>query len=189
MGVVLSIMIPCIEYHKEQFDKLVHGLSEQYNGLEVEIVSDHSETDSTGTKRQRMLEKATGEYVVSIDADDEVYPYYIRELLEAAKSGADCLAINGIMTTNGANEIGWELSKNFENRTVFRNGKPFYERKANHLCAIKRELALLAGFPDISNGEDKAYSEAVNNYLKTEIKIELPMYHYKYILRNKEYLK
>ncbi len=215
MGVVLSILIPTLYDRADDFivfeSELWKQAKEVCNNaqlrntehgnsnclLHYSIISDEVEClinrdkgeKTTGCKRQELLEQATGEYVVFVDDDDEVFPYYIREMLEAAKSDADCIAINGFMSTNGSNEIGWELSKDFENRTVLRDGKPFYERKANHLCAIKRVLALKAGFPDISNGEDKSYSEAVNKFLKTEVKIDLPMYHYKYITRQKEYLK
>lgn len=172
------------------YNDLVKSLTEQYNGLEVELIYDDNEDDSTGKKRNRLLKKASGDYIVFIDADDEVANYYIKEILEAAKFDCDCMGIRGYMTTNNTSEIDWELSKDFPNDTITKNGKRMYLRKTNHIAPVKRELALQTMFPDIGNGEDKDYSDRLNPLLKTEYKIEAPdMYHYKYTTGNKKYLK
>lgn len=107
--------------------------------------------------------------------------------MAACAFDSDCIAINGKITTNGMNEIAWRLSKNYENITIKENGKDIYLRKTNHIAPVKRELALKAMFPNISNAEDKAYSEALNPYLKTETIILEQMYHYRYLTNNKEY--
>lgn len=184
----LSILIPYVEQHKDLLQELILSLSDQYSGFEVEVIVDDNEYDSTGEKRNRLLQKASGKYIVFIDADDEIMPYYIEEILKAAESDADCIGISGYMTTDGANKIGWELSKDFQNDTVVRNGRKFYIRKTNHLSPVKRELALQTMFPDKSNAEDKDYSDRLNPLLKTEYKIaDKPMYHYKYVTHNKTY--
>ena len=190
---ILSILIPSIKRHKEKLTELLNDLNSQaanFSGM-VEILINEDENESTGTKRNQLLKEATGKYVVSVDADDEVPPYYIQEILRAAQYDTDCIGVSGLMTTNSLDEIGWELSKDFENDTVVRNGRKFYIRKTNHIAPVKRSIALLAGFPDgVSNGEDKAYSDKLNQFLKTEHKIEAsPMYYYRYETGQKEYLK
>ena len=185
---ILSILIPFVYQHRDFYEELVKSLEQQYNGHDVEIISDDSETDSTGVKRNRLLQKASGKYVVFIDADDYVMPYYIDEILKGAESDADCIGMQGWMTTDGGNKIGWELSKDFQNDTVIRNGKKFYIRKTNHISPVKRDLALRVMFPDKSNAEDKDYSDRLNPLLKTEYKIgDKLMYHYRFTTKNKTY--
>lgn len=158
-----------------------------YNN-ELEIIIDiDSKQVTTGEKRNRLVSAAKGDYVIFIDDDDEVPNYYIKELLKACESNADCFAINGKMTTDGAKEIKWRLSKDYENITIKENGVDVYLRKTNHITAVKREIALKCLFPNKSNAEDKSYSDAINKFLKSEFVISLPMYHYKFSTKNKEY--
>ncbi len=192
---ILSILICSLEDRAVQLGNLLSGLNQQLRiygnkaipeGVEILVVTDKKE-NSTGFKRNILLKKATGDYVVFIDDDDSVPPYYIYEMVVACRSGADCIAINGHMTTDGAHPIKWRLSKDNDNVTIKEDGNDFYLRKTNHITAVKREHALKAMFPDKSNAEDKAYSEALNQHLKTEFTIHLPMYHYNYSTKNKQY--
>jgi glycosyltransferase involved in cell wall biosynthesis len=184
---ILSILVPFVEQHRECFNELCKALVKQYSGTDVEMVYDDDEYASTGEKRNRLLNKASGKYIVFIDADDEVTDCYIDEILKGAESDCDCMGIKGWMTTDGTSRIDWELSKDFQNDTIIRNGKRFYIRKTNHIAPVKRELALQTMFPDKSNAEDKDYSDRLNHLLKTEYKIEPLMYHYKYQTKNKTY--
>lgn len=186
---ILSILIPSVIRHKRFLAELLNELNNQkaqYPGM-VEILTDEHETDSTGAKRNRLLLQAAGEYVVGVDADDQVFPWYIKEILKGAKTGCDCMGMQGYMTTDGKNRIGFELSKDFNNETVSRNGKAFYLRKTNHIAPVKRELALQVMFPDKSNAEDKCFSDRLNPLLRTEYKIIPLMYHYRFSRFNKTY--
>ena len=181
----LSILICSLESRKYLLEDLLIELYRQAFGTEgIEILTyvDNKQF-STGYKRNELLKSATGKYIIFIDDDDWVEPYYIEELLKAAESDADCFAINGWITTNGRNRVNWKLSKNYKNET--RSG--VYLRTTNHITAVKRELALQVGFPDKSNAEDKWYSDRVVKLLKTEYKIDKPMYHYRFSTLNKEY--
>ena len=185
----LSILICSLESRKYLLEDLLIELYRQAFGTEgIEILTyvDNKQL-STGYKRQALINEATGKYIIFIDDDDWVEPYYIEELLKASESDADCFAINGWITTNGRNKMQWFLSKDNANETKFKNGVPYYLRKTNHITAVKKELALKAGFPDKSNAEDKFYSDRVAPLCKTEYKIEKPLYFYKFITTNKEY--
>lgn len=187
----LSILIPVIPQYEANFFALKAHLESQIKDPnQVEVISYGTAPQihggpSTGTKRQYLLEKSIGEYVAFIDADDWVPDYYIDEMLLACASGCDCVAINGIMTTDGQHETKWFLSKDFKNEDRREGNKTVYYRHTNHITAVKREIALKAGFPDKSNAEDKYYSDRL--ILNTEYKIEKPMYHYKFSSHNKSY--
>lgn len=202
----ISILIPTIPSRESSLNNLLKILLPQmstftsskdydnnitilkYHNFDVEIIvcSDEKKI-TTGEKRNCLLKIAKGKYVIYIDDDDEVPNYYINELKKACDLDSDCFAINGKMTTDGQKEIKWRLSKDYDNITIKENGVDVYLRKTNHITGVKRELALLAPFPNKSNAEDKGYSDALNPFLKTEYKIELPMYHYKFSTKNKEY--
>lgn len=179
---MLSILI--CHLPTRDMNKLISILEKQLTG-ECELHIDSRIDVTTGRKRGDLLKKATGKYVVFIDDDDMVPEYYVSEMLTACASDCDCVAINGIMTTDGQHETKWLLSKDYQNHDAREGNKMVYYRHTNHITAVKREIALAAGFPDKSNAEDKHYSDRLQ--LSTEYKIEKPMYHYIFSTRNKSY--
>lgn len=207
MNKKLSILIPSIESRKELLSELVCGLIQQCGAiksmsthfelgctilfikfLDVEIITAVDDKKiSTGKKRQLLLESAKNDFIVSCDDDDFVPHYFVSEILEAIQSDFDVYATNGTITTNMKDQMQWFLSKDNSNETVLINGKNCYLRTSNHLSPCKRELALLAGYEDKSNGEDFLYSKALNPYLKTEGVIEKPLYWYRYSTFDKQY--
>lgn len=187
---LLSILICSLHSRAGLLAKLVAHLNRQIiNPAQVEI-DWHIDAKqiTTGAKRQLLLSRANGTYIVFIDDDDWVPSYYVNEMLIACHSNADCFAINGTMTTDGANEVKWKLSKDYSNEDKTENGVKILYRKTNHITGVKRKLALLAGFPDKSNAEDKHYSDRLVPHLKTEFTISKPMYQYQFSSKNKEYV-
>ena len=190
----LSILIPSLHKRRSSLDRLLRSLYAQILALPsdhaalVEVITDVDNKEvTTGEKRNRLLNRALKDYVVFIDDDDHVYPNYVRLILDAIQSGVDCVATCGHYSENGGALILWKLSKRFQNENKHDGQRLVFYRKANHLTPVKRELALKAKFPHISNAEDKAYSEALNPYLNTETEITEPIYHYAYLTYNKEY--
>lgn len=182
----LSVLICTIQGRQELLHVLTKYLYSQIGDRQqqVEVLTNGSNY-STGLKRQQLIQEAKGDYVVFIDDDDFVYDYYIDEMLLACASGADCFAINGIMTTDGQHETKWYLSKDFKNEDRREGNKMVYYRHTNHITGVKRSIALAAGFPDKSNAEDKHYSDRL--VLRSEYKIESPLYHYRFSTHNKSY--
>lgn len=181
----LSILIRSLASRSGQLTTLLNHLYSQATS-EVEILFEVDNKEITsGAKANKLLSRAIGKYVIFIDDDDWVADYYISELLKACDSDADCFAINGFYSVNGSGEVKWRLSKDNQDRDVIENGELIYLRHTNHITAVKREIALVHGFPDISNAEDKAYSQKL--VLKSEYTIEPPMYWYRYSTHNKEY--
>lgn len=192
MQPILSILICSIQTRLGMLGELLRLIDSQIEAnnarTRIEVLVDlDSKERTTGKKRQALLEKSKGKYIVYVDDDDKPSDYYIEEMLKAADSDMDCAAINGHMTTNGADPIDWRISKDYDTATVFEAGKKVYLRHTNHITIVRREIALEAGFNDVSNAEDGYYSGRLKGKLNTEYRIEKPMYHYRYSSFNKEY--
>lgn len=185
---ILSILICTLEERREQFNSLVDNLTNQVIRLGVEndvlIHVDHTGREwSTGMKRNSLMSKADSTYSVFIDDDDKVPDYYVEEILKAAKYDCDCMAINGIMTTNGVNEKKWFISLGMPYKADWSTDEEIYLRYPNHITPIKTEIAKKFQFADITRGEDYDWATRIHNsgILKTQAIITKPMYHYKFI--------
>lgn len=186
--IVLSILIPSLAERSEKLNSLLLQLESQislgYVGMVEILVELDSRQIPTGTKRNILVQRAKGKYIIFVDDDDAVPDYYVKELLKAAESDADCFGMTGIMTTDGKDEKKWYICLGCP-YTAQRDekGKEEYIRFPNHISGIKREIASRFPFPPISQTEDYAFASAMRNAdaLKTEFKIERhPMYHYDY---------
>lgn len=189
----LSILIRSLYKREAMLNSLLANLYTQivkgnyYFSVEVLVNRDNKEITS-GAKANELLLAATGKYIVFIDDDDEVSENYIQLILEAIEADTDCIGTCGTYSIDGGRKIRWRLSKDYIDQDYYESSELIYLRRTNHISPVKRELALLAMFPDKSNAEDKEYSERLHKHLKTEVKIEQPIYHYKYSSQNKEYV-
>jgi glycosyltransferase involved in cell wall biosynthesis len=197
----LSILIPTLESRRDKFCKLVGHIIE---GKPVELPSvfygkcnrigfqrltcvvlgvqdceicyeiDNGEL-SVGVNRQKLLERATGDYICFIDDDDMVPDNYVAKVLKAIETKPDCCSLTG--------ELHWPNSgiERFEHSIDYDKWEKkdnVYLRYPNHLNTVKRELALQVGFKDMRHGEDRDYSDRLKPLLKTEAKIDGVIYHY-----------
>ena len=176
----LSILICTLPNRIGYLSQLLQVLTPQYvstNEVEVLTESDNGSM-TTGHKRNLLLKRSTGKYVVFIDDDDMVAPTYVKDILMAAKSNPDAIVFNGIMTTNGRDERKWYISKDYGYEA--KDGA--YYRYPNHIVPIRREIAMAFPFMDIRIGEDYAWATAIHKagLIKTEVKIENELYHYQF---------
>lgn len=174
----LSILICTLTSRKGYLNNLLQLLHPQITlGVEVLVEEDAGQM-STGRKRNLLLSKAKGEYVVFVDDDDWIAPTYVQDILEAAKQNPDAIVFNGIMTTNGRDERKWYISKDYGYEAL--NGA--YYRYPNHIVPIRREIATKFPFMDLTIGEDYAWATAIHNakLIQTEVKIEKELYHYQF---------
>ena len=183
----LSILIATTIDRQHQFEQLYKELILQSYGLMVEVLylEDNKEM-SIGTKRQKLLEMATGDWIVFFDSDDEPSSSYVSKILSAIENDCDCIGIRGFMTTNGTNRKSWvhRLGLEIKGDGITKVGEYDYTRPIIHFNPVKRELALKAGFKDLRYGEDMDYAKRLNPLLKKEYFIDSDLFHYKY--SNKE---
>jgi hypothetical protein len=144
----------------------------------VELVFEEDDKElSIGAKRQKLLERARGKYIVYFDSDDYPKPNYISKIMAALADGPDCIGFKIQMTTNGQKpETCIHSLRNPE--WAFKNGE--YLRNVTHFNPVKKDLALQVGFPDLRFGEDKVYSDAVSKLCEKEIFIDDFLFDYRY---------
>ena len=175
----LSILIATMPSRRKDLAKLLSRIDAQtpMRGG-VEVLWDNSMDYNIGVKRNNLLSRATSEYVVFIDDDDWIVGDYVSRILRALESKPDCVGISGIITTDGRKMRKWHISREYGHWHT-KNG--VYLRTPNHISPVKRSLALQAGFPETSYGEDAEYSRRLLPLLKTEVKVPGLIYHYKFI--------
>lgn len=199
--ITLSILICAIPSHLVMLEELLNHLIAQcgekifeenlsgivkrrtlrFESVEIIIAYDNKNV-TTGAKRNLLSGLATGKYLIAIDADDWVPDYYIEEILLAAKEDADCIGINGTITTNGENEKKWYISKEYGYWYTKDNE---YFRTPNHISPIKREIAIQVPYPNVTFGEDSEFSKNILPLLHTETIIERPLYFYRFSTNKK----
>ena len=146
--------------------------------VEYIALSDNKEI-SIGAKRQKLLELASGEFVVFFDDDDAPSPDYVRNILDAITPDIDCIGMNVYMTTNGKNPQKCCHRLKYKHWANKVDGWD-YVRNITHFNPVLRSVALRVGFKDLRFGEDKLYSDGVSALLTKEAYITEPLFHYRY---------
>ena len=170
----LSILICSLEDRKESLNKLLSVLMEQTtNEVEILIETDDGEL-TIGSKRNILLDRAIGDYVVFIDDDDMVSDDYVPKILKAIESNPDSCSVRGTVT------IGSDEHLFINSVKIDHWGYLFGSllRRTNHVNPVRRELALRAKFPDINAYEDREYSLRLKPLLKIEVEIAGSIYYY-----------
>lgn len=175
----LSILIPTLT---DRLPFLHNLLNELYNQnpecliqCEILISSDYYQ-NPIGRKRNSLLQQASGEYVVSLDDDDNISPRYLEEIFIGIEKGVDHVGIAMMYMPDNAQHQMVLCSKDY--KWEEKNG--IHYRSAQHVCPVRSEIAKQAIFPETSFGEDKAYADQVTPLIKTEYLITEPIYYYKY---------
>ncbi len=184
MDCKLSILVPSTIDRKAMTDKLCNHIEGQIlNGQfdeEVEILVDMDNKEvSIGSKRQRMIEAAKGEYVVMIDSDDWVPDNYVETILNALKLNPDCIG-HQIRCSGTAGKTE-SVSNSFPEWCEKKFGFD-YIRTPYPKVPIKCSICLKIGYKDLRYGEDHDFSIRLKNsgLIKTETYINQVLYFYRY---------
>jgi len=173
---LLSILIASIPSRRHVRERLLRVLAPQLEPR-VEVIVDERPRVLRGSKRQQMLKRATGDYVVFIDDDDLVATDYVPRLLEACALGQDCCSMLAQVTTGVGQTLPGYVSIEY---AEWRQDGAGYYRSPNHISPVRRQIALQAGFPSIDFGEDAEFSQRLYPLIETEAITpgETPLYHY-----------
>ncbi|HET6224663.1 MAG TPA: hypothetical protein VFF27_00195 [Bacteroidia bacterium] len=183
---ILSILIPTLPDRKDFLNEMLTNINKQVSSLnagdKVEVlIDDRGREFTTGTKRNSLLEQSKGKYTWFVDDDDFIWEYSIAEILKASETDSDVIGINGLMTTDNKNPVQWYIALGYEYKAEMQNGKEVYLRFPNHITPMKREHAIRVKFPNKTVFEDYEWASALRDagYLKTQVKIDRPIYHYR----------
>ena len=147
---------------------------------DIELIIDSDNGERTiGHKRNDLLAKATGDYVVFIDDDDRVTSCYIAEIMAGIAQGVDVVCVNAIHTIDGHSPKA-VIDKPYQNWCETPNA---YLRGVQWRDAVKREIAVSVPYPNIRFGEDRAWTIAMEatGLIKTWREAVKPTYFHEYV--------
>jgi glycosyltransferase involved in cell wall biosynthesis len=144
--------------------------------VEIMMLTD-TKALSIGAKRQVLAQACRGRYVQFVDDDDQVERDMVSSVLRATQGDADVITFLVSVTLDGGPPKTCRYSKDYGRD---HNTDDLYCRIPNHICAVKRELALATGWNDINYGEDADFSQRLLPRLQTELAIDRVLYHYEY---------
>ncbi len=185
--VLLSICVCTISSRVEMYNRLsekilkqIAEVNQKYDYTVANLYTDSNDFMTIGEKRSGLLKKSNAEFVVFIDDDDDISDDYVEQIVDVIyeNPSIDCIGIKGKISFDGSYEKKWEISKDFGKWYEANN---VYYRTPNHISPVRTEIAKKIGFPNISNGEDYAYSMGILPFLQTEIKIDKEIYHYQFV--------
>jgi glycosyltransferase involved in cell wall biosynthesis len=177
----LSILIATVDSRRSEFLTLLNRFNDLIDcNPEIEILAEcDNKQISIGAKRQKLLERATGDYIVFFDDDDEPNHNYIDLIMQVIRQSPDCIGMLILMTTNGTNQQTCCHSLKYKKWANNVDGYD-YVRSVTHFNPVKRQLALKVGFKDLRFGEDKDYSDRLTPLCKNEVFIKERLFHYRY---------
>ena len=154
--IILSILTPAVPSRFNVLKTLVDEFTRQIGESPVEhLVLMDNKRRTVGGKRDALLRAARGRYVTFCDDDDIPEPDYVRALLEAAEGLPDVITFRQRVSYNGQDgEVEFKLGNPNDG---FKPGV-VTKRNAWHVCAWRRELAVLSAFPASNYGEDWQYA-------------------------------
>jgi glycosyltransferase involved in cell wall biosynthesis len=184
----LSILIPTLPQRLGDYSSIMFNLKTQIESFglsdNVQVLSLLDTKEMTvGEKRNWLLKMSNGKYVQFVDDDDRLANDFVKKMYEATLSGADVVTFRGEYHESGIFHSEFLISTmvKFDSNV---NGMMY--RKPNHLCPVKREIALNCIFPNKNFGEDSEYANQINNHIKNENHINEKMYFYMFDKNNSQ---
>lgn len=182
---LLSVQVPTLAQRADNLSFLLGKLERQVRAaglqdqVEILVLCDDGETP-TGTKRNRLMDRAQGEYLVSIDDDDDVHERYLSLIVDLLRQnpGVDCIGIKGEVSFAGAASRTFIYSTRYKQYRT-RNG--IYQRPPHHLNPIRRQIARRYAFEPVWTSEDSdcALRMARDGALRTEVFLDEVIYYYR----------
>lgn len=131
-------------------------MSQGVREFEILCLEDEGET-VVGEKRNRLLQKASGEFSVFIDDDDTVSEKYLPLVLDAIEKGdhIDCVGFYGSVYFQG--EFAGHMLHSVM-CTAWTEKEGWYYRPPNHLNPIRSSIAKRFRFKPIATSEDYHWS-------------------------------
>jgi glycosyltransferase involved in cell wall biosynthesis len=129
-----------------------------------------------GLKGNRIIDAASGKYVVFVDDDDQVSENYIEKICEViSKQDVDCVGICGTIKSPTGKVGTFKHSLQYKE---WEEKEGIFYRSPSQINPIRTSIAKQARFKDDAYNSDFDYSQRVAPFLKTEVHIDDPLYIY-----------
>lgn len=181
---LLSILIPTMESRLPLYTRLRAELARQSeasgagSAIEIHSLSDDG-TEMVGTKRNRLMDMASGRFLVFIDDDDRISPDYVRLILAAIRDNehADCITFEGEITFCGRHPRKLVHSIRY---TDWHEHRGAYVRPPCHIIPIRTDIARRYRFADVDYSEDMDWAMRISRdgVLQHEANIDCVLYYY-----------
>ena len=176
-----SVLIPTIPGREQNLHSLISTLREKATRLAPELrleicVDFDNKESSIGTKRQRLLDRASGKYLCFVDDDDNITDEYVEDVLAMFRGEFHTMRLRGQMREyNFVHSTAVKLSDPMAANGVF-------QRPPNHLNPMLADIAKLIRFKNAIYGEDLDWtiSLARSGFIQTEYRSEDGRVHYIY---------
>jgi len=191
----LTICISSLRERSASLCTLLQSLASQPRAEEVEVLVaiDGKQADgmqtTTGAKRNQLVAAARGLFVVHVDDDDAVSPFYIPTILGVidCKPDVDAILIRGERLDSGkkVSEFSYEALGKWagyrkEQGPWVGGGSGLTSWKpVDHLCPVRTEIARAEPFKDRRVNEDVEWAIAVAPRLRTSARTEGILYSYR----------
>lgn len=167
-NVKLSILMPTVPNRSVIFNDLILELGDQIDMCDsidrIEIISDCSDRfidggPSIGAKRDSLVQRAQGEYLLFLDDDEGIAGNYLDVLLQLCETGADVCTFRSIAKL----EQYWTVIDMSLLHEENEQASPdrIVKRRPWHINAIRSDIAKQFRFEDINYGEDWKWMEQV----------------------------
>ncbi len=183
---LLSLLICTLQCRKALLARLMERLHPQLNpAVQIAIDCDAGEV-TIGEKRNRLLDRAAGDYIAFIDDDDLVAEDYVAQILSVLSPQSSALTPPDVVGFRSIRYIDGKLLGNCTYSITVKNNaeieqpgdRYLFTRTPTHLCPIRREHVLATRFQPWCFGEDRDFAMRVLPRLKTEVFIDQDLYLY-----------
>lgn len=183
---LLSILIPTLGRREALCAALERDLASQISACgasgQVEVLTVRDDgAASVGAKRNELVRRASGDYSVFVDDDDEVSDRYVGEIVGRLKvtPPVDAIGFRGMISSPGRAPLPVVYSRSCEREYSYDG--VFY-RWPCHLTPMRTSIFRAHPFSEVSRGEDSDFSRRVrlSKAVGSESFIDRVMYHYRY---------
>jgi glycosyltransferase involved in cell wall biosynthesis len=173
----LSVLVPSLESRQEKRQRLLDQINQQCKDQPVEVLVQIDDGKMTvGDKRNLLIARAKGDYVVFIDDDDVVADSYIADILQALQENPDCVTFKGQIVSNPPEIFRFDMT--YPHNTWEQNKDGIHMRCPSSLCPIRTSIAKSVKFPSISCAEDRIWGISLYPLLQTQVHIDKILYFY-----------
>lgn len=178
-NILLSICVCSVMGRRSNFlPKILDQLDQQtsnFKDVEILVLLDNKHK-MLGDKRNDLVAISQGKYIVFVDDDDRLSDDYVSTLRDAILNN-DVDVINFIVSVS-LNKGPYKPCYYSMTYKDDYNMPESYHRLPNHICCIKRSLAINTPYKRLLRAEDFAYSHDLHPKLKSEYNIDKVLYYY-----------